>query len=65
MAKAITAPQIAAAAVSIRSLDVASIDTQLDSLIQSMAAFSPSPAAESQVLVGVYDRQPVMLASQS
>jgi hypothetical protein len=37
---------------------------QLGSMIQAMAAFAPPSAAESKVLVGVYDMTQPMLASQ-
>lgn len=65
-ATSIQAPLLAAArAIHLNSLNEVSIDMQLNSLIQTMAAFSPSPAAESHKLVSVYDHQSIILASQS
>jgi len=65
-ATSIQAPLLAAArAIHLNSVNEVSIDMQLNSLIQTMAAFSPSPAAESHKLVSVYDHQSIILASQS
>jgi len=66
-AKAITAPNIAARLASQSFMSQKSVDptSQLDSMIQAMAAFAPPSAAESKVLVGVYDVTQPILASQA
>jgi hypothetical protein len=62
--KTITAPQLAAALAPLQKQTVSvATSSQVDSLIQAMAAFSPPAAAETKTLVGISDTSQPMLVS--
>ncbi|MFO1389271.1 Ig-like domain-containing protein [Cellvibrio sp.] len=69
--KSIVAPLIASPLKAIlfekQSLAIGPVSStsQLDSMIQAMAAFAPPPASESKVLVSVYDANQPLLVSHS